>query len=617
MDLDYTFRNLQTFPRNLCDFPFIKLIRLSDNLLTGIPSLSCLPNLEILELSRNKISSLRKASLIHNRNLGYVDLSYNLITYIETGVLELSTFHTIILKGNFLMSLDVRDFAIVRPFCLMDLSYNNLQVLVNNYKWTVNKSVSYSGGFIDATYNNIQELPNWKKVGFPNLSDVGKIIYFGIDIRFNPITCDCKLAEPLAYFKPLTKYIDRTYFYMSCQNPPVLKGSLIINFLDGDRISELVCDYTGTPLCPRGCSCVKTPRYSSAGETQLTFTLSINCSQSKIQRLPHILPEINEIEFYLHGSFITHIKEEHYLPRVFVMELSNLPSFEHGALGKLKRLKEFSIPRKAQFYGIPREFSCFDPCVFLQKQDFIVNCTCSHSWMYEWLVTRNGNCSTGFAFKCLVGISAEKMITYIPHMDCQEKSDYSIYILLFNCSFLGICVAVFAAAVYRYKYEIRLIYRTSRACKRPSSQGVLDQDCVVFVSYDGENQDLHSWILKSLEPFLILKGFHVFLPTRDLPLGSVRSDETAWQISVSRFYIVHLSDNYLNEDSLYTYKEWTCIWESYLADSRKRLLVINYDLIGPADTSCNKMKSVLHAGDVVSFSKGENLMFSKISKTLR
>ncbi|XP_061190045.1 uncharacterized protein LOC133197875 [Saccostrea echinata] len=618
MNLDYTFRNLQTFPENLCAFPLIKIIRLSGNLLTDIPALSCLPSLEILLLARNKISALKKVSLIHNKNLKYVDLSYNLIAYIETGVLELSSFHTIILKGNFLMSLDVRDFAIVRPFCLVDLSYNKLEVLVNNYNWTVNKSVSYSGGFINATHNNIRELPHWRKVGFPDLTDIGKIIYFGIDIRYNPITCDCKLAEPMAYFKPLTEHIDRNYFYMFCQSPPALNGSLLINFLEGDRISELICDYTGQPLCPQGCSCLKSPRYLSAGETRLVFTLRINCSQSNIQRLPHILPETDEIEFYLRGSAISHIKKEHYLSRVSVVELPIVPSFEHGALGKMNRLKEFSVPKKSQLDGIPREFSCFDPCIFLQKQDFTVNCTCSHVWMHDWLITRNhGNCSTGFAFKCARGISAEEMIRYIPQMDCQQESDYSIYILLLYCSFLIICIALFAAVVYRYKYEIRLFYRTSRACERSPSQGVLDQDSVVFVSYDEENQDLHSWILKTLEPFLLLKGFHVFLPTRDLPLGSVRSDEIAWQISVSRFYIVHLSVNYLNEDSLHTYKEWNCIWESYLADSRKRLLVINYDLIDAADISCNKMRSILHAGDVVNFSRGENSMFSKISKTLR
>lgn len=113
---------------------------------------------------------------------------------------------------------------------------------------------------------------------------------------------------------------------------------------------------------------------------------------------------------------------------------------------------------------------------------------------------------------------------------------------------------------------------------------------------------------------MVTNGFHVFIPSRDLAVGSVRSEEAAWQISVSRYYITFLSLSYLDEDVFETRSEWRYIWNGYLSDNRKELLVLNYDLLKPSDVPCSKMRAVLRAGNVVDFDAGENTIFSKIVK---
>lgn len=613
-DLDYSFRNLQSLPDNMCDFPGITAIRLTGNQILDLPNLSCLSGLATLELSKNKLTSLKAISLTGNRKLMYVDLSFNHITYIETGVLELSTFHTISLKGNFLISLDVRDLVITRPFGLIDISNNQVEIIVNSEDWKVNLSATYGPGYIDGTYNNIRELPNWEKIGFPNLLYLGKILNFALDFRHNPISCDCQMAQPLAYFKPLAYVIDRDYFNITCETPKALHGNLVRPFLEKNRISQLICNYTGFAMCPERCSCVKRPKYTHSNYGALTFTLSINCTRANIHRLPRILPESDQIEFYLQGNILRSITKQHYLSRVTVLELSAMPTFENGSLESMIRLRIFFIPSLQQLKGISREFEFFHPCVFLQKDNFIVNCTCSHLWMHEWLMTNSPvNCRSNFTFKCISRAGTENMFTYLPEMDCSEKSNK--FVLIWSLSIIAICFASLFVTVQMWKYEIQLACRMFNKCKRSQCGGNLARDCVMFVSCDGGNYDIHSWVFKTLEPFLITKGFYVFLPARDLPFGSVRCEEIAREISASNCYIVILSVNYLEECSFDTRNEWRLIWNVFVSDKRKRLFVINYDLLKKSSVSCRKMRAVLRATNVVDFSAGENIIISKLSET--
>ena len=98
--LEHTYQNLYKFPKNICDFPSITKIILSGIFILEIPDISCLANLTYLDLSWNKITTLRNASLVGNRNLRSVNLSYNAITHMETGVLDSLTFLSMYLRGN-------------------------------------------------------------------------------------------------------------------------------------------------------------------------------------------------------------------------------------------------------------------------------------------------------------------------------------------------------------------------------------------------------------------------------------------------------------------------------------------------------------------------------------
>lgn len=609
--LEHKFQRLYKFPDNMCDYPGITKIILSGNLILDVPNLACLSNLTYLDLSMNKITTLRQVSLIGNRNLRFVDLSFNSITQIETGVLDSLSFLTMNLTNNSMTTLDVTDLMITRPFCQIDVSYNRLESVVNSKNWTVDQTNNYGTGVYNGTYNQLKYIPDWNKIGFSLL--IGKMLYRSFDIRHNPFYCDCNLAQPLVFFRPILVAIDRDFFYVRCDGPQQLTGQTLPSFVKGNNITQLVCNYTGVALCPPQCACVTEPRYSNKKNLHVILVTIITCNNSSLYRLPHILPESDEIEFRFTGSGIKELTNEHYLPRVTVLKLVSMPRFDKIALENLKSLKELSLPRKAQLNGIPKELSFLHPCVFLQEDDFVMNCTCSLQWMIEWSsLVVSSECQKTFEFKCLTKNNIETARTYLQNMDCTIPTSDTIYLTLTSMCLALLILLLFLTAAWKRKCELRLLIRETKLGKLLRSQATLDQDRVVFISYDESNQCIHSFIFKTLEPLLVTKGFHVFIPPRDLALGSVRSEEAAWQISASRYYITFLSLRYLDEDVSETRSEWRCIWNGYLSDNRKELLVLNYDLLKLSDVTCSKMRAVMRAGNVVDFDAGENTILSKI-----
>lgn len=605
-------KNLQFFPKNICDFPGITKINLSLNLITDFPDLSCLPNLTDLNLSWNKLSSLPK-TLTQNRNLRTVDLSGNYITRLETGVVAALSAHNILLHGNQVISIDITDVVFERPFCVINMSQNALRMLTNENNWKVNLKAKYGPGFGVFSFNFFTRMPNPPKIGFSNLFDFGKLFDFAFDFRHNPIICDCKIAEPLLHFKEYIDTMKRDYFNITCGSPEEFKGKSLPSIIRKNQIKDLLCNYTSTPSCPAGCACEETPKNINYRRPSLTLTLIINCTMAGLHRLPRVLPYSDRIEFHMRGNRIHEITNNHYLSHISVLDLETMPVFDKDAVDNLTRLQIFSVPESVQRKGIPRSLSRLSPCVFLQKTDFVMVCTCSHLWMLDWIGSFLTSKCASYVFRCLNGTVKENLTTYISSLNCSVTEDFHKYDWMIIGSSILILVCFIILVVNAWKIELKLVLRLRKLCTK--SIKTVDQDCVVYISYDTNNAKIGAWLLKTLEPFLAGIGLSVFVPSRDLPLGSVRAEEAAYQISVSRYYLVILSEGYSNEESIVTHNEWKNIWNRYMSDSRKNLLIINFDLMKPGDVSCRKLGAFLRLGNVINFAEGEKTTFLQISNT--
>lgn len=104
---------LQEFPANICLFPEIVVIDLSLNSITNIQNIDekCLPILNELYLSYNKISLILTSTFSNLKFLTKLDLSNNEIVRIESGTFgDLGgALFTILLRKNFLEEIDIID----------------------------------------------------------------------------------------------------------------------------------------------------------------------------------------------------------------------------------------------------------------------------------------------------------------------------------------------------------------------------------------------------------------------------------------------------------------------------------------------------------------------------
>uniref|UniRef100_A0A8W8HN70 TIR domain-containing protein n=1 Tax=Magallana gigas TaxID=29159 RepID=A0A8W8HN70_MAGGI len=608
--VNFVKENLQFLPKNICNFPGITKINLSFNLITNIPNLSCVPNLTDLNLSYNKLSLLPK-TLTQNRNLRTVDLSGNYITRLETGVVAALSAHNILLQGNQVISMDVTYVVFERPFCVINMSHNALSIPTNENNWKVNLTARYGPGKGVFSFNFFTRMPNATNIGFSHIFDFGKLFDFGFDARHNPIICDCKITEPLLFFKDYIDIMKRDYFNITCGSPEEFQGKSLPSIIRENQIKDLLCNYTSTPLCPVGCTCEESPKHIDYRSKSLTLTLIINCSGAGLKRLPRVLPYSDRIEFHMRGNMIHEITNNHYLSHVSVLDLEMMPMFDKDALDNLTRLQIFSVPESEQRKGIPRSLSRLSPCVFLQKTDFVIACTCSHLWMLDWIGSFLTSKCASYVFKCLNGTIKENLTTYISSLNCSDTKDFQRYDWMFISSSILILACLIILIVNVWKIELRIMLRLRKLCTKNIK--TVDQDCVVYISYDVNNVKVGPWVFKTLEPFLASNGLSAFVPSRDLPLGSVRAEEAAYQISVSRFYLLILSEGYCSEESIVTHNEWKNIWNRYMSDSRKKLLVINFDLMKPGDVSCRKLRAFLRFGNIINFSQGEKKTFLQIS----
>uniref|UniRef100_A0A8W8HN53 TIR domain-containing protein n=1 Tax=Magallana gigas TaxID=29159 RepID=A0A8W8HN53_MAGGI len=608
--VNFVKENLQFLPKNICHFPGITKINLAFNLITDIPNLSCIQNLTDLNLSYNKLSSLPK-SLTHNRNLRTVDLSGNYITRLETGVLAALSAHNILLKGNQIMSIDITDVVFERPFCVINMSHNALRIPTNENNWKVSLKAKYGPGYAVFSFNFFTRMPNATKLGFSNIFDLSKLFDFGFDFRYNPIICDCNIAKLLLRFKDYIDVMKRDYFDLTCGSPEQFKDKSLPSIIMENQIKDLLCNYTSTPLCPAGCTCEESPKHIDYRSKSLTLTLIINCSGAGVKRLPRVLPYSDRIEFHMRGNMIYEIPNNHYLNHVSVLDLEMMPVFDKDALDNLIRLQIFSVPESEQRKGISRSLSRLSPCVFLQKTDFVMVCTCSHLWMLDWIGSFLASKCASYVFRCLNGTAKENLTIFLQSLNCSDTGDFHKYNWMFISSSILILVCLIIIIVNVWKYELKIVLR--KLCTKCIEHS--DEDCVVYISYDVNVAKIGPWVFKTLEPFLFGSGLSAFVPSRDLSLGSVRAEEAAYHISVSRYYLVILSEGYSDEESVVTHNEWKNIWNHYMSDSRKNLLVINFDLMKPGDVSCRKLEAFLRVGNVINFAEGEKKTFSQISNT--
>ena len=131
--LIHTHGYLSSLPQNICSFPTIVEIVVKYNKISDIGNITCLLQLDTLDISHNNIKYIRNTSFTGLSELRVLNASYNKITQLDlmtTNGPTLQIFRADFSNNN-LSTLEISNFISEKNFCNRDFSKNKIQKFVN------------------------------------------------------------------------------------------------------------------------------------------------------------------------------------------------------------------------------------------------------------------------------------------------------------------------------------------------------------------------------------------------------------------------------------------------------------------------------------------------------
>ena len=625
--IEHTNRHLIDIPSNLCNWdqgsnwldiydtllvnmtrywPNIVSINLRKNKIRHLPDINCLQNLDTIDLSFNALTSLRNDSINLLTKLRNLDLSYNSIKNIDPYVLSQPTLSILNanLNNNKVEQLDVTNCYSMKPFCEINYNSNTINIFVNQDNFTLDPNTEYGPGILRLQNNNIQQWPNLVSLlNLESMAQFGQLIKFGFDLRGIDLKCDCYLAEFNELWNSTRKSLWLDYFQIFCTSPQHLKGHLAYLV----EPNKLVCNLTISEGCPKGCLCVDQPTKN---------TVFVDCSNLGLDKMPSELPSSNfsdDIILNMSNNRITNIKNATYLGSLTALDITNnsLNNIDNEIARHLDNTI-LRISNNKYLSKIPSVFQYRNTCDIRMDQ-LVLDCDCDMIWIEDWLI--NKQCDEAQLFKCLVPnhglINATEFRSSM--LDCNPKSTMSNAFIALIVSIVTFLV-IFGAIMYIFWYEILIICLRIR--QKPIAMRHKEFEYDAAITFNEEDDGLRKWVTTVLTEELSRDGYKVFLPFKDTPYGTERDKEIVGVFTKTKTFILVLSDSYFqeveNSDRSWTENEWKYAWNQFKSNSKKNIVIINYDYISSFDVPHRPISAFLRVGNVIQFGNHDNNIVSVV-----
>ncbi|CAC5367135.1 unnamed protein product [Mytilus coruscus] len=394
--LNHRYGHLELLPRNICNFKGLFMIDLSFNKIKTIDTISCLTNLDTLLLRGNSIQYMHNYTFVNMRFLRTIDLSFNKISLMDPGFLfnmNGSLFY-LNLSFNEMSTLDITNAIASKQeyFCRADYSHNSIKSITNEQSWKLktNNTLGH-GGMVNLSNNSLTsffDVNTLRFLGFDHPLLIGKLIYYGFDLRDNKWNCDCKIYQFAKAAERLVQVMTRDYFDVKCYAPETLKGKQMVTIIKERQYDGLICNLSLADKCPPKCRCIYQPAVRNR--------TIIDCSELHLTKLPRMLPNYNVLEVDLSNNSIDNLpnqfrhihkherKIKHYFERIRIFNFSN------NQIRILPRSNLFLL-RKAEIdfrgnniYSLHRSIEELNPCnIYLDTIE--MQCKCEDIWLQQWL----------------------------------------------------------------------------------------------------------------------------------------------------------------------------------------------------------------------------------------
>ena len=373
-----------------------------------------------------------------------------------------------------------------------------------------------------------------------------------------------------------------------------------------DHLDLLICNLTEKEKCPPKCYCFYQPKERKT---------VVNCTGAELTELPRHLPEYSNITLILKNNSIKHFTNREYLTNVSVMDLSG------NAINKICPKTINSLPKNIsmnlvgnKLSSVPRILQTLNPC--LQNfGELVIHCGCESAWIPDWINNRHAKyCSNVSQYKCktdngLIPVEQLSMNDF-----CKLEKSYVAEIVL---STITLVLVVVCSLSYLYRYEIYLFQRKFLKRYQKLSSKI---NCVpkydAFLSFNDENPILRMWVFDEFVRDLEVSGYKLFVPCRDLPLGSVKEERLVESILNSKHYIILLCDYYKNGGMPWTEIEWKYIWHKFKDHLERNIIVVNFDQVEANNNVDPRLRAFLRLDYDIDFSNRKHDLINKVKQQL-
>ncbi|XP_076071627.1 protein toll-like [Mytilus galloprovincialis] len=591
--------DLKEIPDILCKSKKIVEINFSANQIENIANIDCLHILDTLNLSFNRVSSLKNTTFRVLKYLRVLNLSYNKIQYIEPNTFNYrpGSLMKINLNRNLMESIDVTNLLIDYWFDRIDLIGNRISKFTNELSNKFN--FSNGGGTINLGHNLISEFPNLPKLGIPIDILLSGVFKYPINIFKNPIKCDCKFGSFIKTFQLAAKHFEGPRIFI-CKDPPLLREKRLIDINE----DLLTCDISMQHRCPPECNCYEQPSRSR---------VVVNCSSTRKRKMPSVCPQQDDLDIDFSHNFISVFEYHTYLNRTFSINLSNnrITSVDPFIYGIVK-LRNINLQHN-KILQIHKNVLLMTNDHKISFGRISIKCSCEMKWIESWLENQLRRHGVYNSINCHIR-GRNIQASSISEICAFVKPNSTVKYVLFS-----VVISIFVSLLLclKMKYELCLLLRNF---KRLYLNRFNNNDSVepirfdVYISFNAENSNIMKWI-KTVVSNLEKNGYKICLPPRDFDVGGVHVDQISTEIANSISYLVILSDDYLK--SQFQMIEWNKIWAHYKTNIYRNIVVINYDISDSVNIQDRKLKAFVRLGFTFDFCNFNNKLMNDIELKLR
>ena len=512
----------------------------SNNYLTSLdfPNPTC-SKLRHVYVNAKNITVLKKGSLDCFTNLQTLNITNNQLRLIENGAFNknLNSFRNLYAPYNELVSIDSSVVSMLKENAriVINVAYNNIAILTNSANMTAD-DFKNKRFHLDLLNNSITRLNfTYYKQAFriTSISQFKNLWNCSIDVRFNPLICDCSMYKVATLLKLFWKQMDlhNPVFAITCNSPPKLHGTKLV------EVNAIDFNCTVAEQCPPGCSCM---------ETIFLELLTVTCDGSDTSLPDEVPAQFKTINIHIKNTPLQVLEPRTYLNNVKVLDVSQnkIKSIHPLVVPYLNTSRTVLLNDNLLSY-LPNTFKSMDftnlTTLALDGNPF--KCDCHSLWMKTWLHDHKNHIPNQDKILCPSGIPLTE--TKDTNFLCSEPFSFDVVLsIAFGASLLLIIIGLMVRLNWTY-IQVLLIANFNIHCFRKKVRTNMKYD--IFLSHSSHDDDI---VFQELIPRLENNDppFRICRDDRDFIVGRTIAYNVISNIESSITTLLVISNNFLRSE---------------------------------------------------------------------